>query len=395
MSDLAKQIVSAVRHVVGQRDEFTLLHGPYLPPNAWAYTKECLDTGWVSSAGQFVTRFEEELADFVGCRRAVAVVNGTAALEMCFRLSGVEAGNEVICPSLTFVATANAISHCGAVPHFVDVEPSTMGLCPDALGNRLDEIGERRGGIVVNRSTGRQISAVCAMHCFGYPARLDELGQVCKTWGIPLVEDAAESLGSFYHDVHTGRRSKLSAVSFNGNKIITTGGGGAILTDDDQLADLAKHLTTTAKTSHKWEFHHDEVAWNYRMPNVNAAIGCAQLEQLPAILRAKRELHERYRAAMEPIDGVDLLSDPPGCSSNHWLNCLVLSVSCAGARDGVLEELNAAGLQSRPLWQPMHCLPMFKNSSAGPLEVTDSLYHRCINVPSSSYLVEGLGATVE
>jgi perosamine synthetase len=390
LSKLPEQIVAAVRRVVGEGDDFVLLHGPYIPPRAWGYTKECLDTGWVSSAGQYVSRFEDDLAAFVGCKRAVAVVNGTAALEMCLRLTGVASGDEVICPSLTFVATPNAISHCGAVPHFVDVERETLGLDPEALRQRLSEICELQSGQPTNRETGRRIGAVCVMHCFGHPARLDELEAVCEEYQIPLVEDAAESLGSFYKGKHTGRTANVSAVSFNGNKILTTGGGGAILTDDEQLADRAKHLTTTAKTPHKWEFHHDEIAWNYRMPNLNAALGCAQLEQLTEILASKRTLHERYLTELDSIPGVSMLREPKDARSNHWLNCIVLDSGDQTHRDAVLDALNASQLQSRPLWQPMHVLPMYAETPRGPLNVTDEMSSRCINVPSSAFLANNL-----
>ncbi len=389
MSDLPQMVVAAVRSVVGDTSEFVLLHGPFLPPNAWVYTKDCLDTGWVSSAGQYVTRFEEELARLVGCKRAVAVVNGTAALEMCFRLVGTAAADEIICPSLTFVATANAITHCGGVPHFVDVETGSLGLCPQALRDRLSDIADRRSDGTYNRETGRRIGAVCVMHCFGHPAQMDELVDVCQQYGLPLVEDAAESLGSYYRGEHTGRRGTIAAVSFNGNKILTTGGGGAILTDDEALADKAKHLTTTAKVPHAWEFHHDAVGWNYRMPNLNAAIGCAQLESLPQLLAAKRTLHQSYVDAFGGLDGIGVLLEPKYGRSNHWLNCIILDTSRAAERDAILKVLNEDQLQSRPLWQPMHHLPMYCDAPRGILSNTESLYRRCINIPSSASLAAG------
>ncbi|GAB5404473.1 MAG: LegC family aminotransferase [Aureliella sp.] len=389
LSDLPRDVVAAVRSVVGDTSEFVLLHGPYLPPNAWVYTKDCLDTGWVSSAGKYVSRFEEELARFVGIERAVAVVNGTAALEMCFRLVGTTTNDEIICPSLTFVATANAITHCGGVPHFVDIESGSLGLCPQALAQRLKDVADRRPNGTFNRETGRRIGAVCVMHCFGHPAQMDELVEVCQQYDLPLVEDAAESLGSYYRDEHTGRRGTIAAVSFNGNKILTTGGGGAILTDDETLADKAKHLTTTAKVPHAWEFHHDAVGWNYRMPNLNAAIGCAQLEVLPRLLDAKRTLYQSYLDAFAPLDGVGVLQEPEYGQSNHWLNCIVLDPLQAADRDAVLAALNADQLQSRPLWQPMHHLPMYCDVPRGPLANTDDLYRRCVNIPSSASLVSG------
>lgn len=386
MTKLAEDILSAVRETIGPADELVLLHRPFIPPAAWAYTKECLDSGWVSSAGAFVTRFEKELAEVVGCRRAVATVNGTAALEVCFHLSGVQPGSEVICPSLTFVATPNAIVRSGAVPHFVDVSTDRLSICSDALRTRLKAIAKPSPEGTRNRETGRVISAICLMHCFGHPGDIDDLLQVCQDFEIPLIEDAAESLGSYYKEKHTGRFGRLAAVSFNGNKIITTGGGGAILTDDDALADLAKHLTTTAKLPHAWEFEHDQVGWNYRLPNINAALGAAQLEVLPQLLSAKRELALRYQGCFENVSGVSFLAEPEDSHSNYWLNCILLDAVDRSARDQILSTLNEAGYQCRPIWKPMHQLPMYHDFPRGRLANTESLYDRAINIPSSADL---------
>ncbi len=386
---LTHRIEAAVRGAIGPAKEMVLLHRPYLPPKAWDYVKECLDTGWVSSAGSYVTRFEQELAKVTGCRRAVATVNGTAALEICLRLAGVKPGDEVLSPALTFVATANAIAHCGATPHFVDVSEERFSISPQALEDRLKQIVAAGEHGPINRETGRPIAAVCLMHCFGHPGELDAIATLCERYDVPLIEDAAESLGSTYRGRHTGRFGLLSAVSFNGNKIITTGGGGAILTDDDALADRAKHLTTTAKTPHAWEFHHDELGWNFRLPNINAALGVAQLEILPQLLVAKREVAMRYLESFQGIDDVaDFLREPSDSSSNYWLNCLVLKPEVEAARDQVLKQLNDAGYQCRPLWQPMHRLPMYADCPRGSLETTDSLCRRAINVPSSADLAE-------
>ncbi len=382
----ADRIVAAVRQAIGPAAEQVLLHRPYIPPTAWDYVKECLDTGWVSSAGAYVSRFEEQLAGFVGCKRAVATVNGSAALEMCLRLAGVEAGDEVICPALTFVATANAVSHCGALPHFVDVSFERLSICPEALGQRLEEVVVRGARGAVNRHTGRRIAVVCLMHCLGHPADLHAIVSVCSHYGITLVEDAAESLGSTYAGKHTGRFGLLSAVSFNGNKILSTGGGGAILTDDEALADRAKHLTSTAKTPHAWESYHDALGWNYRMPNINAALGVAQLEVLSKMIADKRHLAEKYLAAFSDIDGLQFIREPAESHSNYWLNGFVLDSACESHRDVVLETLNSAGYQCRPLWHPMHALPMYANCPRGPLEKTESLVKRTINVPSSAEL---------
>lgn len=389
MSQIVTEVCDAVERAIGKSDGLVLLHRPYIPASAWDYIKECLDTGWVSSAGSYVSRFEETLAASVGCRRAVATVNGTAALEICFRLMGVTAGDEVIMPALTFVATANAAAHLGAQPHFVDVDTVSLSLCPVALEQHLAKVADVQDGQTINRETGRRIAAVCVMHCFGHPADLDELVAVCSKYGIPLIEDAAESLGSLYKGVHTGRAGAIAAVSFNGNKILTTGGGGAILTDDDALADRAKHITTTAKTPHAWEFHHDEVGWNYRMPNINAALGVAQLEQLEVMLDSKRRLQQRYQDEFASVSGVQLLQEPGYARSNYWLNCMILDESLVDSRDALLEALNAANFQCRPLWQPMHRLPMYRDCPRAGLANTESLVARCINIPSSADLAPG------
>ncbi len=392
-NQIANSVVSAVRSVVRPSEDLVLLHRPYLPETAWDYLKDCLDTGWVSSAGSYVTRFEEELARITGCKRAVAVVNGTAALQVCLLLAGVQTGDEVLCPSLTFVATANAIRHAGGMPHFVDVDPQRLGLSPQALENRLKHVAQVRNGKLLNRETGKRIAAVCPMHCFGIPCDMDPIIKICERYDLPIVEDAAESLGSYYKGKHTGRFGKLAAVSFNGNKIVTTGGGGAILTDDADLADRAKHLTTTAKVPHAWEFYHDEVGWNYRMPNINAALGLAQLEKLSELLAAKRELAENYAAAFGAVDGVQFLNEPEDSTSNHWLNCVLLENGAQ--RDVVLDALNRDKLQCRPLWRPMHELPMYETCPQGPLPSTGVAYQSAIVVPSSSDLGKPGGQLVE
>ncbi|HUP80239.1 MAG TPA: LegC family aminotransferase [Pirellula sp.] len=389
MINLEQMILEAVTEAIGPAREQVLLHRPYFPPTAWQYVKECLDTGWVSSAGSYVTKFEQLLAQTTGCKRAVATVNGTAALEICLRLVGVKAGEEVICPSLSFIATANAISHCSAMPHFVDVSLDRLSICPQALEKRLNEIGRLGNGGTFNHVTGRRIAAVCLMHCFGHPGELEPILEICDRYSIPLIEDAAESLGSYYKAKHTGRFGKLSAVSFNGNKILTTGGGGAILTDDEKLADHAKHLTTTAKVPHPWEFHHDEIAWNYRLPNINAALGVAQLEILPELLRAKRAISERYMNAFEKIPGVNFLREPKDSQSNYWLNGIAIENSDKSQLGSLLKTLNAAGYQCRPIWEPAHQLPMYKECPRGPLYNTESLKVRVINIPSSADLAQG------
>lgn len=387
-SEIGK-IVETLQGVLPAGRDFISLHEPCFAGNEWRYVKECLDTGWVSSVGAFVDRLEVDLAAYTGVKRAIAVVNGTAALHICLLLAGVEAGDEVLIPTLTFIATANAVSYCGAHPHLVDSEERTLGIDPLRLADYLDDIAEIRSDGSYNRSTGRRIKAVVPMHTFGHPVDLDPLAALCRRFRIELVEDAAESLGSFYKGRHTGNFGRLSALSFNGNKVITTGGGGAILTNDEELAARAKHLTTTAKVPHRWEFRHDMIGYNYRLPNLNAALGCAQLEELPGFLASKRRLAEAYAAAFAGISGVRLVAEPEFARSNFWLNALLLDDELAGERDNLLAQTNAAGIMTRPAWTPMHRLPIFSGCQRMELDVAESLERRLINIPSSVILGGG------
>ncbi len=386
MESLAEQIIAAVEAVIGEADRPVLLHRPILPNDAWRDVKDCLDSGWVSSAGAAVTRFEDELAKHAGVRRAVAVVNGTAALQMCLQVAGISSEDEVICPSLSFVATANAISHCGGIPHFVDVDFDRLAISPRSLRTRLEEIAIRDGGKLINRETGRRIAGVVLMHCFGHPGAIDEIQAICNGYQLPLIEDAAESLGSWYKGRHTGGFGLASAVSFNGNKIVTTGGGGAVLTNDEGLANRIKHLTTTAKVPHPWEFEHDAVGWNYRMPNLNAALGLSQLAKLPELVAAKRRLAMRYDEVFSQVEGVEFLREPADSVSNYWLNTIRLQRADRGQRDTVLAALNEAGFQARPVWRPLHTLPMYCDCPRGGLAVTEDSAARIINLPSSPCL---------
>ncbi|QRM20162.1 LegC family aminotransferase [Dechloromonas sp. TW-R-39-2] len=363
------------------------LHEPHFQGNEWAYVKECLDTGWVSSVGKFVDRFEHDIAEFTGARYAIAVVNGTAALHICLKLAGVESGDEVVMQSLTFVATANAVSYCDAVPHFVDVEENSLGIDPEALSEHLGNISEFRGDACYNRLTGRRIRALLPMHTFGHPSNLDALLEVAKRFHLEFIEDAAESLGSYYRDRHTGNFGRLAAFSFNGNKIITTGGGGAIVTNDEVLAKLAKHITTTAKLPHRWRFDHDMVGFNYRMPNINAALGCAQIEQLPEFLAAKRQLFAHYREAFSGIEGIRVFGEQEDCRSNYWLQTLLLDNEHASMHSSLLEASNNNGLMTRPAWTPLHRLRPYAECPRMELPVTSSLEKRIINIPSSPQLV--------
>ena len=336
-------------------------------------------------------RFEAQLAEYTGAKRAVAVVNGTAALHVCLLLVGVQPGDEVIVPDLTFVATANAVTYCGAIPHFADSEFKTLGLAPDKLDVYLQKIGEVRSDGCYNKQTGRRIKAVVPMHTFGHPVDLDSLIEVSARYRLELVEDAAESLGSFYKGRHTGNLGRVSALSFNGNKIITTGGGGAILTNDEELGLRAKHLTTTARVPHPWELSHDMVGYNYRLPNINAALGCAQLEQLPSFLKKKRALAGRYKAAFAEVKGVTFVTEPGHGRSNYWLNTLLLDEHESDKRDVLLELTNRNGIQTRPAWTLMHRLPMFTSCPRMDLSNAEDLSRRLVNIPSSAVLGETYG----
>lgn len=382
-TSLAENVVNILKSTL-PNEEFIGLHEPAFLGNEWTYLKDCIDTGWVSSVGKYVDRFELQLAETVNVRHAVAVVNGTAALHVCLMLVGVKPGDEVLIPALTFVATANAVTYTGAIPHFVDSEEHTLGLDPLKLEAYLEASAELRNGECFNRRTGRRIKAVVPMHTFGHPVDMDLLVSLCERFHLELVEDAAESLGSYYKGRHTGNWGKLSALSFNGNKILTTGGGGAILTNDPTLAKLAKHMTTTAKLPHQWAFNHDMVAYNYRMPNLNAALGCAQLEQLEAFLAQKRLLAERYVEAFASVDGVRFFQEPDFARSNYWLNVLLLNDPAD--RDAVLEATNRNGLMTRPAWTLMHRLSMFTDCPKMDLAVAENLAERMVNIPSSTRL---------
>lgn len=380
------EVMAALGSVLGQGPSSLALHEPQFAGNEWDYVKQCLDSGWVSSVGSFVDRFEQDIADYTGVKHAIAVVNGTAALHISLLLAGVGAGDEVLVPTLTFIATANAISYCGAVPHFVDSEERTLGVDPHKLTLYLEEIAVRHPDGCFNRQTGRRIKAVVPMHTFGHPVDLEPLCAVCQRLDIVMIEDAAESLGSFYKGRHTGHWGLLSALSFNGNKTITTGGGGAILTNDEELARRAKHLTTTAKVPHRWTFDHDLIGYNYRMPNINAALGCAQLERLPAVLELKRALAQQYDRAFADLAGMTFFREPNFARSNYWLNVLLLDQDNTVWRDKLMEAGNARGITMRPAWRLLHRLPMFASCPRMDVGTAESLERRIINIPSSAKL---------
>lgn len=380
------EIVRAIKSVLPQNQGRIGLHEPVFAGKEWAYTKECLDTGWVSSVGKFVDKFEKDLAEFTGVKRAVAVANGTSALHICLLLAGVQPNDEVLVPALTFVATANAVAYCGAIPHFVDSEYRSLGMDAVKLNEYLNEYAEIRDEYCYNKTTGRRIKAVVPMHTFGHPVDLEAFVALCDKFKLFLIEDAAESVGSYYKGKHTGNWGILSAVSFNGNKIITTGGGGAILTNDEELGSFAKHVTTQAKLPHQWEFFHDHIGYNYRMPNINAALGCAQLEQLPGFIEQKRQLAKKYKKALADIPGIIFQNEPPFAQSNYWLNAILLEERYADKRDELLVLANDNGIMARPVWNLMYTLPMFKTCPRMKCDTAESIFQRLVNIPSSANL---------
>lgn len=381
---LVQSVTEAIRSVVGC--DPVQLHEPCFAGNEWKYLKDCLDSTYVSSVGKYVDQFELELCNYTGAKYAVATVNGTSALHVALLLAGVSEGDEVLVPSLTFVATANAVSYCGATPHFIDVEEKTLGVDTYKLADYLKTITELRSGQCVNKNTGRVVRALVIMHTFGYPCALEELLGIARDFNLKLIEDAAESLGSTYQGQNTGTFGLMGTLSFNGNKTITTGGGGAILTNDAILAKKAKHLTTTAKIPHRWNFDHDVLGFNYRMPNLNAALGVAQLEQLPVFLKAQRCLFNKYQSSFKNIDGVQLFEEPTGCKSNYWLQTLILDEKNIEHRDALLEETNNVGIMTRPVWKLMSELSYFQNSPKMNLDTAQSLSKRIVNIPSSASL---------
>lgn len=380
---LTDSILSILRDMLPSQRPIGL-HEPDLGDHEKALVADCLDSGWVSSVGQYVDRFEQDLATYTRIPHAIATVNGTAALHTCLILAGVQAGDEVLLPALTFIGSANPIAYQGAVPHFVDCDTETLGVDPQQLNDYLHDITELHDNTCYNHRTGRPIRALIVVHVLGHPAQMTELKEIAERFHLKLIEDAAESLGSWRDQRHTGSWGHLSALSFNGNKIITSGGGGAVLTRDPELAQRAKHLTTTAKLPHPWAFEHDAVGFNYRLPNLNAALGCAQLAQLPERLTQKRRLAGSYATAFSGLDEVQLHTEPTDCRSNYWLNLLLLPNSAE--RDHLLAAAHAEDILLRPFWTPLHQLPMFSLSPRMPLPQTEKLVECGVCLPSSAAL---------
>jgi perosamine synthetase len=402
------EVINFIRNLYGNKD-FIPLHAPVFTGNEKQYVNECIDTTFVSSVGKFVDRFEEMIQDYTGTAKAVACVNGTNALHLALLLSGVKQGEEVLTQSLTFIATCNAIAYSGAEPVFIDVDRDTLGLSPKALrtwleGNTIIKDTEpvevskcqtvevskcqtvevssiSRAKLCINKKTGRRIAACVPMHSFGHPCRIDEIVEICNEYHITVVEDAAESLGSFYKEKHTGTFAPIGILSFNGNKTITTGGGGMLLFRDAELGNLAKHLTTQAKVPHAWEFVHDHIGYNYRLPNINAALGCAQMEQLECFIANKRETAKCYQAYFEKLPEIEFFAEPLHSRSNYWLNVILFKDK--QAQQAFLKQSNENGVMTRPAWQLMHSLSMFSHCQYQDLKNTTYIADRLVNIPSS------------
>ncbi|MGA0835934.1 MAG: LegC family aminotransferase [Ilumatobacteraceae bacterium] len=380
-----QEFLAVLKSVLGESGSSPIaLHEPNIGQRENELVSKCLASGWVSSVGEYISEFEQGLAKFTNSKHAIAVVNGTAALHLALHSVGVKPGDEVLVPTLSFVATANAVSHCGAIPHFVDSDPETLGLDPLALREHLRANASLRDGELHNTSTGRRISAVVPMHTFGHPMQIEALIDVAKEFNLVVVEDAAESIGSYVGTTHTGTFGRCSSLSFNGNKTITTGGGGAILTNDSGLAQRIRHLATTAKMPHDYEYIHDAVAFNYRMPNINAALGCAQLSRLDDFLSAKRVLAKKYSEGFSSARSMQFVAEPHGTTSNYWLNTIRLNKPDLSLRDELLVAARASGYMCRPAWNLLHTLPMYESSPRAKLPVAQNLWQSLINIPSSA-----------
>ena len=381
MRNMEYEKITDFIHQLFGTEETVPLHAPLFIGNEKKYLEECIDTTFVSSVGKFVDRFEADMAAYTGAKKAVVCVSGTNALHMALMLVGVERDDEVLTQALTFIATCNAVSYIGAQPLFLDVDSGTLGLSPRAVKDWLVKNAELRNGACYNKRTGRRVKACVPMHTFGHPVKIDELLTVCDEWHIELVEDAAESIGSLYKGRHTGTFGKVGAISFNGNKTITTGGGGMLLFQDEELGKLAKHLTTQAKVPHRWAFVHDHIGYNYRMPNINAALGCAQLENIERYVENKRETARIYADFFKDMPDITFFTEPEDCRSNYWLNVVMLKDKAA--QQEFLEYTNDHGVMTRPVWELMNRLEMFKRCETDGLENTRWLADRIVNIPSS------------
>ncbi len=380
MSDKVKNVIDFIQNLY-QTVEVIPLHEPKFIGNEKAYLMDCIDSTFVSSVGKYVDQFEKMVIEATGINHAIATVNGTAALHVALELVGVKPGDEVVTQPLSFIATCNAITYCGAKPVFVDVDRETLGMSPQSLKDFLLKNVIRSANSSINKKTGKKISAVLPMHTFGHPCLIEDISEICDKFNIPLIEDAAESLGSYYKGRHTGSFGKVAIFSFNGNKTITSGGGGMIVTNDKAIALRAKHTTTTAKKPHPYEFLHDEIGYNYRLPNINAALGCAQMEKLKQFLEDKRAIADIYSKFFRSIN-LNFIYEPKHSNSNYWLNGLILENK--EMRDNFLRELNDAGVMSRPIWRLMNTLKMFSDCECTDISNAKWLEERVINIPSSA-----------
>lgn len=372
-------IIDHIRELHSTPNDFLPLHEPRFVGNERKYVMDCIDSTFVSSVGQYVVDFEEKIKAYTGAKYAIAVVNGTAALHLSLILAGVQSNDLVVTQALSFVATANAIKYTGATPYFVDVDRETLGMSPNALKNFLEDV-EVRDEIPYYIPTGQKVGAVIPMHTFGFPCEIDKIAELCADYNIPLIEDAAESLGSTYKEQHTGTFGLLGAYSFNGNKTITSGAGGIIVTNDDELGPLAKHLSTQAKKPHKWEYEHDMLGYNYRCPNLNAALACAQLENLEAFIANKRGLAHEYKTFFQ-AENITYIEEPAYSRSNYWLNAILLD--SREERDAFLQATNDAGVMTRPVWTLLHRLEYLKDALHDNLENSIYIEDRLVNIPSS------------
>lgn len=387
MNTLTINIINTLKKILPNHDSIPL-HEPFFDGNEKKYLMECIDSRFVSSVGKYVDKFEKMLAEYTGAKYAIAVVNGTSALHVALKLADVSFGDEVLIPSLSFVATANAVAYCGATPHFIDSHPENLCMDVNKLSDYLDEIAQIKNNKCFNKNTQKAIKAIIPVHIFGHPADMTPLIKLCAEYHLEIIEDAAESLGSYYKGTHTGNFGLASAISFNGNKTITTGGGGAMLCNDSALAKKAKHITTTAKKEKQRHHFHDQIGYNYRMPNINAALGCAQLEQLPVFIEKKRALANKYRTEFNKLKDVSLLWESRKAKSNFWLNTLILDKADAGQLEEIIDSTNNIGIFTRPIWTPLHKLPMYKNCPSMDLSTVEQLKDKIINIPSSKNLLE-------
>ncbi len=384
-TDLLKRIQDVLQLPPGKGAH---LHEPSFDDSEKNTLMRCVDSGFVSSVGKFVDQFEDDLAKYLGAKKVIACMNGTAALQLCLVAAGVKTSDEVILPALTFIATANACHYLGASPHFVNVNPYSLSICPLELEKHLRETTETKNGQCFNKKTKNRISALIVMHCFGHVAEISRLQKICSEFNIELIEDAAESLGSTLNDQQSGTLSKLAAISFNGNKIITTGGGGAVVTSDKKLGDKIKHLSTTAKIPHPYEFHHDEIGYNFRLPNINAALGVAQLKKLDSYLKQKRLLAKAYEDSFQNCSYADFGTEPENCKSNYWLNYIRFKEETD--LQEIIPFLHEHKIFVRPIWTPLHKLPMYENCPRANLSTTENLHKKILCLPSSPFLAENL-----